>query len=85
MLHISRPFNYYKDKKEKDTISMKIYINLVKGNEQRRDGNNVTAGASTTQEVESRTGMGDDSPVSTLHQMSCSSTPSSSTQAKSVA
>ena len=64
---------------------MKMYIHLVLGDAQRRDGNNVSAGASFTQQVESRTGMGDDSPVSTPHQMPCSSTPSSSTQAKSVA
>ena len=85
MLRISRLFNYYKEKNEKDTSSMKIYMNLVLGDEQRRDDNNITAGASTTQQVESRTGMGDDSPVSTPHQMPCSSTPNSSTQAKSVA
>ena len=85
MLCISRVFNYYKDKTEKGTISMKMYIHLVLGDAQRRDGNNVSAGASFTQQVESRTGMGDDSPVSTPHQMPCSSTPSSSTQAKSVA
>ena len=64
---------------------MKIYINLVLGNEQRRDGNNVTTGASITQQVESQRGMGDDSPVCNPHQMPCRSSPSSSTQAKSVA
>jgi len=53
MLCISRLFNYYKDKKEKDTISVKMYVNLVLGDEQRRDGNNFIAGASTTQQVES--------------------------------
>lgn len=85
MLRISRLLNYYKDKKEKGTISKKMYINLVFGDAQRRDGNNVSAGASFTQQVESRTGMEDDSPVSIPHQMPCSSTPSLSTQAKSVA
>ena len=61
---------------------MKMYVNLVLGNEKRLQ---TTAGSSTTQLEESRTGVAEDLPVSAPCQMPCSSTASSSTQATSMA
>ena len=61
---------------------MKMYVNLVLGNEKQLQ---TTADSLTTQLEESRTGVADDLPVSTPYQMPCSSTASSSTQATSMA
>lgn len=61
---------------------MKMYVNLVLGNEKSLQ---TTAGCSTTQLEESGTGVADDLPVSSPCHMPCSSTASSSTQATSMA
>lgn len=61
---------------------MEMYGNLVLGNEKHLQ---TTAGSSSTQLEQSRTGVADDLPVSTPCHLPCSSTASSSVQATSMA
>lgn len=61
---------------------MEMYGNLVLGNEKHFQ---TTAGSSSTQLEQSRTGVADDLPVSTPCHLPCSSTASSSVQATSIA
>jgi len=74
--------NYGDGLQGKRQIKMEMYGNLVLGNEKHLQ---TTAGSSSTQLEQSRTGVADDLPVSTPCHLPCSSTASSSVQATSMA